>query len=125
MKSLSVDNLILFHEKIIKQTGGASGIRDLNLIEGSLNRAFTTFDGVDLYNDLLDKISVNTYSLIKNHGFIDGNKRIGVAYMTFLLKLNGIDIKYTQQDLISLGLEIAEGKKDEKHIKDWINKKLK
>ena len=112
IKTISLDNLILLHEKVVKETGGSRGIRDLNLIESSINRAFATFDGVDLYKDIVDKISVITYSLIKNHGFIDGNKRIGISYMMLLLKLNSVNIKYTQEELIELGLGVAEGKRE-------------
>ena len=125
IKTLSIENLILFQRKIINESGGSHGIRDLNLIESWINKAFITFDGVDLYKDNLDKISAITHSLIKNHGFIDGNKRIGVAYMIFLLKLNSINIEYTQEQLIQLALELAQGQKDERDIQNWIKINLK
>jgi len=86
IKFLSVENVIIFHEKIIKETGGSYGIRDRGLIESALNRAFMTYDGKDLYSDNIEKISVIAHSLICNHGFVDGNKRIGVAVMVIMLK---------------------------------------
>lgn len=58
----------------------------------------------------------NTFSLINNHGFVDGNKRIGVAVMLLLLRLNGINIKYTQEELVDLGLGVAEGKFNHEYI---------
>lgn len=122
MKSLSVGNILLFHKKIICETGGIEGVRDLGLIESAINRAFSTFDGQDLYKSKEEKISVVTYGLIKNHGFVDGNKRIGVAMMLLLLVLNKMIINYTQEELIDLGLGVAEGILDEKGIFKWIIK---
>lgn len=120
MVKITVDNILLFHKKIIKETGGSEGIRDIKLIESGLNRAFVTFDGNDLYPETIDKIAIITYSLVKNHGFVDGNKRIGVATMVLLLKLNNIDIEFSQKELIELGLKVADGSLNEKDIQEWI-----
>lgn len=120
MKGIAVEDVLIFHRKIIEQTGGSDGIRDISLIESALNRALTTFDGNDLYKEIEDKISVITYGLIKNHGFVDGNKRIGVSIMLLLLRLNSVRIQYTQNELVTLGLDIAKGSLDEKGIKQWI-----
>lgn len=120
MKSISIEELLVFQRKIIDKTGGAIGIRDLGLIESALNKSFATFDGLDLYTELEEKISVITYSLIKNHGFVDGNKRIGVAVMLLLLRLNRIKIIYTQAELSEFGLGIADGSLKEEDIKNWI-----
>jgi len=124
MKSIDVEDVLNFHGKIIEQTGGSSGIRDLGLIESALNRAVMTFDGKDLYEAIVDKISAVTYSLIKNHGFVDGNKRIGVAVMLLLLRLNDVKIRYPQKELIALGLGVADGSIEEKGIKLWIKKHI-
>lgn len=122
MKGIDVEDILTFHRKIIEQTGGSDGIRDISLIESALNRAFTTFDSNDLYKDIEDKISVITYGLVKNHGFVDGNKRIGVSVMLLLLRLNGIKVKYSQNELVNLGLGIADGSMDETDIKQWIKR---
>ncbi|WP_208643795.1 type II toxin-antitoxin system death-on-curing family toxin [Paenibacillus barcinonensis] len=68
----------------------------------------------------MKKISVTTFALIKNHGFIDGNKRIGVATMLLLLRLNEISVKYEQEELVELGLQTAEGEFTEENIQQWI-----
>ena len=120
MKGIGVEEILIFHRKIIEQTGGSDGIRDIGLIESALNRAFSTFDGNDLYKEIEDKVSIITYGLINNHGFVDGNKRIGVAVMLLLLRINGIKVQYTQDDLVQFGLDIAKGSLDEKGIKRWI-----
>ncbi|WP_342416869.1 type II toxin-antitoxin system death-on-curing family toxin [Paenibacillus sp. FSL R10-2782] len=90
------------------------------MIESALRKAEATFDGQELYEGTIRKISVIGYALIKNHGFIDGNKRIGVATILFLLRLNGLSIKYEQKELIELGLKTAEGTIKEENIEQWI-----
>lgn len=125
MKLLSVNNIILLHEKLIKATGGSFGTRDIGLIESALNRGLMTYDKIDLYPSIIEKIAVITHSLISNHGFIDGNKRIGIAVMIMLVKINNIEIAYSQQELIDLGLKTAAGLLKEKDISNWIEKHMK
>jgi len=120
MKTISVEDVILFHEKIVLATGGSSGIRDRGVIESALNRARQTFDGKDLYEGIEKKIAVTCYSLIKNHGFVDGNKRIGVAVMLLLLRLNQINVQYSQAELVELGLQSAAGNITDDEIEQWI-----
>ena len=122
MNRISLDQLLLFQKKIIESTGGSSGVRDISLLESALGKAQITFDGKELYEGVPRKVSVITFSLIKNHGFVDGNKRIGVAVMLLLLRLNGYQIKYSQEELIDLGLGTAEGKYKEEYIEEWINR---
>lgn len=120
MEMIALEEIIIFHEKIIEKTGGSQGIRDIGLIESAINRPFQTYDGIELYPEIESKISAITYSLINNHGFVDGNKRIGVSVMLLLLKLNDIKIEYKQEELVDLGIKIAENKYKEEDIKKWI-----
>lgn len=122
MELIEIDNIILFHKKIVSSTGGSDGIRDIGLIESALNRGLMTFDGKELFDSTEMKISVISHGLIRNHGFLDGNKRIGIAVMVLLLKINNIRIKYFQQELIDLGLGVAEGKLNENDIFTWIER---
>lgn len=124
MKTVDIEDILVFHNKLIERIGGSNGIRDIGLIESALNRANATFDGKDLYEPILDKVAVITASLIKNHGFVDGNKRIGIAVMLLLLKLNSINILYTQNELIELGFGVASNRVDDKAIKEWIIKHM-
>ena len=121
MRRLSVANIIIAHQKLIDQTGGSHGIRDRNLVDSAINRAFATFDGKDLCEMTEDKIAAITFGLINNHGFVDGNKRVGIAVMLLLLKLNGYTLQYSQEELIVIGISIADGSMDEVAIKEWIN----
>jgi death-on-curing protein len=120
VNTITVEQLLIFHEKIIKSTGGSYGVRDRSLLESAINKVNQTFGGQDLYEGTIRKIAVITYSLIKNHGFVDGNKRVGVAVMLLLLRMNDIRINYTQSELVECGLRTAEGTFNENDIEDWI-----
>ena len=125
MRRISVANIMLLHHKLIDQTGGSHGVRDINLIDSAVSRAFVTFDGNDLYEMTDDKIAATTFGLVNNHGFIEGNKRVGIAVMLLLLKLNGYTLQYSQEELIIMGISIADGRMDELGIKKWINQHKK
>ena len=125
MRRISVANIVLVHQKLIDQTGGRHGVRDINLVDSAVSRAFATFDGNDLYEMTDDKIAATTFGLVNNHGFIDGNKRVGIAVMLLLLKLNGYTLQYSQEELILMGISIADGSMDELGIKEWINQHKK
>ncbi len=79
VKNIEFEQLVLFHKKIVVRTGGCSGVRDVGLLKSALGRGDMTFGGAELYTPDERKIAVITHSLICNHGFVDGNKRIGVA----------------------------------------------
>lgn len=122
MKHIGIAEVVLFHEKIIRETGGSEGVRDIGLVESAISRAHSTFNGKDLYTEIENKVAITCYGLIKNHGFVDGNKRIGIAVMLLLLTMNRIFIEYTQEELIVLGLDIADSKLNEQDITNWIRK---
>ena len=114
------EQVVKIHSSLIAKTGGMDGIRDAQLLDSALKTPFQTFGGNNLYPDILDKASQLCYSLIENHPFIDGNKRIGVHLMLLFLKLNNIEVNYSQQELIDFGLDIASGEMSKNDIKGWI-----
>lgn len=114
------EQVVKIHRSLIEKTGGMDGIRDAQLLDSALKTPFQTFGGNNLYPDILDKASQLCYSLIENHPFIDGNKRIGVHLMLLFLKLNNIEVNYSQQELIDFGLDIASGEMSKNDIKGWI-----
>jgi len=124
MKMLSLEEVILFQKKLIDKTGGKQGIRNESLIDSAINRGISSFDGIDLYKTDIEKIAAITHSLVCNHGFTDGNKRIGIAVMVLLLKLNKIFIIYTQDELIDLGLFLASGSYEYEDVLNWISKHI-
>ena len=117
---LTVDEIISLHKKLIEKTGGNDGIRDINLLESAVFSAEASFGDEECYPTVEEKAARLMYALTNNHAFVDGNKRIGVFVMLITLKLNNAELKYTQDELISLGLAVASGETDYEKIYKWI-----
>lgn len=120
---ISKEQVLRIHTSLIKETGGIDGIRDENLLDSALNSPFQTFDSKELYPEIPDKAAQLSYSIIKNHPFLDGNKRIGTHIMLVFLALNNVKISYTQKDLIDFGLKVADSSLSKDEIKNWIEKR--
>lgn len=118
---LTVDEIISFHRKLIEKTGGSFGIRDMNLLESAVYGAEASFGEEECYPTIEEKSARLMYSLTNNHAFVDGNKRIGVFVMLITLEVNGIKIRYTQKELIDIGLSVADSSMDYEKILKWIN----
>ena len=108
MIRLTVNDIMFLHEKIIDKTGGIKGVRDVGLLELAVNSPFVSFDGEDLYKTLEEKAKQLCNSLIRNHPFLHGNKRIGILAMLVFLDLNGKRLNITNEEIISLGLNTAK-----------------
>lgn len=119
---LTVEEIISLHERIIDKTGGSHGVRDMGLLESAVYSAHNSFDDVELYPSIEEKAARLMFALTSNHAFIDGNKRIGVFVMLMTFELNGIPLKFTQEELIKLGLSVADGSWNYDKILDWIKK---
>ncbi|MBQ7761717.1 MAG: type II toxin-antitoxin system death-on-curing family toxin [Clostridia bacterium] len=109
MIRLSLEKVLSLHEMISQQTGGDPNIRDVGLLESALEGPFQTFGDVELYPTLLEKGVRLGFSLISNHPFVDGNKRIGMLVMLVFLEVNGIFVKMTNEEFIKVGLGVASG----------------
>ena len=120
MIRFSDDKVKLLYKLMVEETGGSFGIRDEDLLDSALNGIFQTFDEKELYPTKEEKGAMLGYSLISNHAFVDGNKRIGVYVMLAFLEVNGIRIECTDNELIELGLGIAAGKINYEELLDWI-----
>lgn len=120
MKRLSKEQVIKIHNMLISQTGGSDGIRDESLLESALNAPFETFDGEYIYRTIKAKAAKLGYFLVKNHPFIDGNKRIGILVMITFLEINGVEVTCTDEELITLGLDLADGTIDDEDLLNWI-----
>lgn len=117
---LSKDQVLYLHSELIKSTGGLDGLRDDNLLQSALLSPMQTYNSVELFPSLIDKAVRLACGLTQNHPFIDGNKRIGVHAMLVTLKLNGISLSYTQQELSSVFLELASGEIAYEELKVWV-----
>lgn len=117
---LTVEEITALHDKLIDRTGGSHGLRDQSLLESAVYSAMSGFADNEAYPSVEEKAARLMFSLTNNHAFVDGNKRIGVFTMLITLQLNNVKIKYTQAELISLGLSVADGKTDYENILSWI-----
>ena len=116
----TIEHILLLHQKMITCSGGSAGVRDLGLIESALARGQAAFGNVELYPAIEQKAAAIGCGLTKNHGFVDGNKRIGMAAMLLILRRNGVLLVYTQEELIELGLAVAQGTVDVEETTAWI-----
>ena len=108
MIKLTKDNILTLYKIMVINTGGTIGIRDTSLLESALNAPFQTFGDEELYPSIIEKASRLCYGLIKNHPFIDGNKRIGVYAMLVFLELNNLNLNFSDEEIINIALKTAD-----------------
>jgi len=114
--SLSKEQIKRLHKMQLDATGGLDGIRDEGLLDSALASAFQTFGETELFPSTAAKIARTAFGLVSNHPFVDGNKRIGTYVMLVLLELNNINVDFSDDDIISIGLGLADGSKTDEHL---------
>ena len=124
MKILSKSQILMLHTALIAQTGGIDGVRDEGLLDSAINAPFQTFAEQDLYPTVLEKAARLGFGLISNHPFLDGNKRIGAHAMLTLMGVNQINLCCTDEELISLILQVASGRLDYDGMLEWLKSHL-
>jgi death-on-curing protein len=124
MKKLTKEQVVLLHKALVAESGGSSEIRDEGLLDSALNTPFQTFSGTELYPTVLEKAARLGYGLIKNHPFVDGNKRIGTHVMLVFLMLNHFEVEYDDNDLVQLILGVASGEIDDRQLLVWLQQHL-
>ena len=122
MIKLSREKVLLLHQLLAEETGGSIGVRDIDLLESAINNAYNTFGGEELYKTKEEKAASLGFSLISNHAFVDGNKRIGVYVMLTFLEAEGIKMDCSNADVVELGLSVASEKMKYAEVLNWINK---
>jgi death-on-curing protein len=120
MRYLTLLEILELHEAIIISTGGALGIRDMGALESAVNQPRLTFDQVDLYPDIISKAAALCFSLVMNHPFIDGNKRVGHAAMETFLILNGFELAADVNEQERLLFDLAAGKITRQELAAWL-----
>lgn len=120
MKILTKRQIVLLHDHLIQETGGTPGLRDDGSLSSAMSSPFHSFEGTDLFPSIQQKAARLAYGLVKNHPFIDGNKRIGAHAMLVFLDLNGIELEYTQSELSDLFLAVAAGDSGYEEILYWL-----
>ena len=116
------EKVLLLQQLVIESSGGSAGIRDFGLLDSAIESAYQTFGGEELYPTKEKKGARLGFNLVSNHAFVDGNKRIGLLVMLSFLAINGITLKYTDEELVEIGLSLAEGKMTYEELLSWINK---
>jgi len=120
MIKLDTTQVLYLHNVMYKATGGSCELRDIGTLESALYHAYASFEGKDFYPTIEEKAARQAYGIIRNHPFLDGNKRTGLFVMLVFLELNSIQLYFSQSELVELGMGIAEGKTDSKQITKWI-----
>ncbi len=120
MIKFSKEKVLLLHHILAEATGGSVGVRDEGLLESALEGAYAGFGGQEFYPTKEEKAARLGYALISNHAFVDGNKRIGVFVMLCFLELNGIRIRCTDDELVRVGLSVADGSMAYEALLQWV-----
>ena len=120
MRYMILSEVLEIHRYIIAQSGGLSGIHSLGALESALAQPRMTFDGEDLYPTIVEKASALGFSIISNHPFVDGNKRVGHAAMEIYLVLNGYEIEAIVDELERIILKVAASEIGREEFTDWI-----
>ena len=120
MIRFSKEKVLLLHRIMAQATGGSVGVRDEGLLESALEAALSEFGGVEFYPTKEEKAARLGYSLISNHAFVDGNKRIGMYIMLTFLEVNGIHMDCTNEDVVHAGLSVAAGTMDYEGLLAWV-----
>lgn len=120
MNLFSAQQVLFLHARLIEETGGSHGLRDVALLESAVARPQATFDRADLYPDLFTKAAVLMHSLIANLPFVDGNKRTGIAAAGLVLMRNGWRLEASNAQLEAFTLRVARGESDSAEIARWL-----
>jgi death-on-curing protein len=120
MRTLTLDQVLRLHARVIGTSGGGAGLRDLGRLQSALAQPLASYDGQDLYPDLVSKAAALAFSLIQGHPFVDGNKRIGHAAMEVTLLLNGFEIDASVDEQERIILAVAAGETDHEAFSSWV-----
>ncbi len=121
MPYLTIAEVLYLHRMVIAQSGGSSGIRDLGGLESATAQPLATFAGSDLYSGVAEKATALCFSLVLNHPFVDGNKRVGHAAMETFLVLNGFDLSAPVSEQEELILALADGSLSREELLRWVD----
>jgi death-on-curing protein len=120
MNYLTVEQVAFLHARLIEETGGSHGIRDIGLLQSAVARPQATFDGEDLYPDVFSKAAALIHSLINNHPFVDGNKRTGGAAAVLFLRANGLSFEASNAEFEEFALRVARGQLGVPQAARWL-----
>lgn len=117
---LTAEQVLFIHYRLVGETGGEHGVRDIGLLESAIARPRATFDRHDLYPSIFEKAAALMESLVNNHPFVDGNKRTGIACTVLFLMQNGVAFSATNSELETFALRVAASKLKHSEIAKWL-----
>jgi death-on-curing protein len=117
---LTTAEVLLLHARLIQRTGGSSGVRDMGLLESAIARPQATFGQNDLYPDLWSKAAALMHSLIRNHPFVDGNKRTALATTGIFLELNGYTLTADNEAVLGFTRQVVVGGMELAEMAAWL-----
>ena len=120
MIKFSKEKVLLLHRIMAEATGGSVGVRDEALLDSALESAYAGFGDREFYPTKEEKGARLGFSLISNHAFVDGNKRIGLYVMLSFLEMNGVKIACTDDELVRVGLSVADGSMGYEDLLKWV-----
>ncbi len=120
MKYLSPHQVLFLHARLIEETGGSHGGRDMGLLLSVPGHPKATFERKDLHPTIYQKAAALSDSMINNHPFVDGNKRTGIGAAVLFLSLNGYVLTASNQELLYLTMEITQKKTAIETIANWF-----
>jgi death-on-curing protein len=121
---LSVEQVLALHQALVKAFGGAAAVRDRGALESAVARPAMTFGGEDLYVDVASKGAALMHSLVLNHPFVDGNKRVGIAAAEYFFIINGAQLDAVDGELEALTLDVAKGDVEVEALAIWFRQRL-
>ncbi len=121
---LSLAEVLDLYDRVLDVAGGSSALRDLGALESALAQPRATFDGLDLYPTLVEKAAALGFALIRNHPFVDGNKRIGHAAVEVFLMLNGFELEAAVESAEAVILGVASGSLGRSEFASWLTTHL-
>ena len=125
MRYLTLGEVLDLHRRIIEQSGGAVGVRELGGVESAVAQPQMTFGGEELYPTIESKATALCFSLVMNHPFVDGNKRIGHAAMETFLVMNGFEVVANVDDAEKIILTLAAGEVSREELLEWVTSHIR
>ena len=122
MRFLTLFDVLQLHLLVIERTGGSTGVRDLHALQSAIAQPRMSFEGQELYPDLETKATALCFSLVGNHPFVDGNKRVGHAAMETFLVLNGLELDATIEEGVRTMLALAAGELSREQLLAWVRR---
>jgi death-on-curing protein len=123
VKHLSAEEVLYFHHRLIEETGGSHGVRDVGLLQSAIQAPMSGFGVQELYPTLFEKAAAIMPSIVQNHPFVDGNKRTGISTAAMTLQINGFTLAAPQQEFEDFAVMVATDHPSVEEIAAWLREK--